>query len=117
MINPLNGDKTLSSAMERSGESQKNARTEQTAIPPNASDSGKESAVSPEVEVDQARQLYNLENQANRPVAASVDTPEAARSLLNTVLQQLQENPDQAYRTQASSASAPLARLLEQAPA
>ena len=117
MINPLNGDKPLSSAMERSGESQKNARTEPTAIPPNASDSGNEAPASPNVEVDQARQLYNLEQQVNRPVAASIDTPEAARSLLSTVLQQLQDNPDQAFRTQASNASAPLARLLEQAPA
>jgi hypothetical protein len=115
MINPLNGDKTLSPAMERSVESRKQANAERTAPAP--AEQHNEPSASATVEVDQARQLYNVEHQASRPVSGTVDSPEAAGSLLNAILQQFSDSPEQAFRTQAANVSPPLVKLLEQAPA
>lgn len=117
MINPLNCDKTLSPATERSLESQKHAGTERTAAAPATVEAPNEPPAGANVDVDQARQLYNVEHQANRPVSAAIDSPETARAMLDTILQQFSGNPEQAYRTQAANASPPLAKLLEQAPA
>ncbi|MEJ2394148.1 MAG: ribosome maturation factor rimM, partial [Candidatus Thiodiazotropha sp.] len=69
------------------------------------------------VEVDKARHLYDLENQTARVAATEITTPEAARSLLDQILEQLNRAPEQAMKSQASGETAPLANLLQTAPA
>jgi hypothetical protein len=117
MINLINGDKPISPATERSGESHKSAKPEQANLPSGTTEAQPDKPVGSNVEIDQARQLYNLETQANRPPASAVETPAAARSLLNTIMEQFRSTPEQAFKSQATQVSTPLAKLLEQAPA
>jgi hypothetical protein len=117
MIDPINSDKPISPATARSGESHKSVKPEQSGLPSSAAEKQAETATGTTVEVDQARQLYNLENQVHSPLASTVKTPEAARSLLDTILEQFTSAPEQVFKSQATNVSAPLASLLEKAPA
>lgn len=118
MVNPVTGDKPLSPATERSGESRGNNRTQQS--PAQAGAMGQQADRIPAestVTVDEARQLYNMENEINRTGNITVDTPEAARSLLERIVEQFSSNPEQAYRSQTDNTSVPLTNLLQKAPA
>jgi hypothetical protein len=118
MVSPINGDKPIAASTERSGESAKNSRREPASLAPSSSlKSNTAEPVGSIVEVDKARHLYDLENQTARVTAAEITTPEAARSLLDQILEQLNRAPEQAMKSQASGASAPLANLLQAAPA
>ncbi len=117
MISPISGDKPIAASTERAGESSKNSRIEQTSIAPsNAPEHKAAEPVGTTVEVDKARQLYELENQQSRVSGAQITTPEAARSLLDRILEQFSAMPEQAMKSQASDAAAPLANLLQTAP-
>lgn len=116
MISPVNGEKPLASSSERLGESSKNNRAEQTAgSPARSGENPSAPAASESPKLDQARQLYELENQAARPAGERIDTPEAARSLLDQILEQISHSPDQALKAQGK-VSSPLANLLQAAP-
>jgi phage gp37-like protein len=117
MISPISGDKSIAASTERAGESSKNSRSEETTIAPsNAPELKTTEPLGTTVEVDKARQLYDLENQSPRVSGAQIATPEAARSLLDRILEQFSAMPEQAMKSQASAATAPLANLLQTAP-
>jgi hypothetical protein len=118
MISPINGDKPVTVSTERSGESAKSNRAEQTAVTPSGTSSSHTTdPVGAIVEVDKARQLYEMENQSARVPGAEIKTPEAARSLLDQIIEQFSKSPEEAMKSQTSGASAPLINLLETAPA
>jgi hypothetical protein len=116
MVSPINGENPLASPSERLGESAKNSRQEQRVASPTGSE--KPATAEPAGEtptLDQARQLFELENQAARPASEKINTPEAARSLLDQILTQIGNNPEQAVKAQGS-VSSPLANLLQTSP-
>lgn len=118
MVSPINSDKPIASSTERTGESAKNSRNEQAAKAPSSSQEHKSTEpAGTTVEVDKARQLYELANQKSRATGTEITTPEAARSLLNQILEQISAMPEQAMKSQASHAASPLANLLQTAPA
>jgi hypothetical protein len=116
MVSPINGEKPLASSAERLGESTKNSRPEQRTGSPASSPENKPAEAADESpKLDQARQLYELENQTARPAGERITTPEAARSLLNQILEQISSTPEQAVKAQGA-VSSPLANLLQAAP-
>jgi len=117
MINPINGEKPLALSTERSGASTKNDRPERTEA--RESPLGREAAepVGASVDVENARQRYELETQRTRGAAAEIATPDQARSVLQQILQQFSAEPEQAMKSQASGVSAQLAGVLQAAPA
>ena len=117
MVNPVNGDKSISLTTDRPGASAKNARSEQAAVTPSPGPEAKTSApLGTTLEVDDALQLYNLENQPPRVSGAGISSSEEARSLLDRILEQISAQPGQALKAQGSQAAAPLANLLKTAP-
>lgn len=117
MVSPINGDKPITTTAERSGESAKSSRGEQAASgPSNTLEHKAAKPVGTTMEVDKARQLYDLESQQSRGTEQAVASPEAARSLLQEVLEQFSAAPEQAMKSQGSQ-SAALANLLLSAPA
>lgn len=116
MVSPINGEKPLASSAERLGESSGNKRPQPSkSAVAGQPESQAATAGSESPKLDQARQLYELENQAARPAGERIDTPEAARSVLDRILQQISSNPEQAVKAQGS-VSSPLANLLQVAP-
>ncbi|MGD8909838.1 MAG: hypothetical protein PVF13_01760 [Chromatiales bacterium] len=117
MVSPINGDKSITASTERTGESAKNSRSEQAAISPSTSQERKTAVtLDSTLEVDNARQLYDLESQPSRVSAAQINTPDEARSLLGQILEQFSNEPEQAMLSQGSRAESPLASLLQNAP-
>lgn len=116
MINPLAGDKPIAPSTEHTAQSGKSQESEQTA---GRAPSREESAALPSgttLEVDQARQLYELENQKARLEGPDISTPEEARSLLDRILEQISGAPEQAMSSQGSRAGTALALLLQTSP-
>lgn len=117
MVSPITGDKPITAPTGRSGESPKNSRSEQIPSAP-SSPLGQRAieATGTTLEVDKARQLFDLENQPNRVSGTEITTPDAAHSLLDTILEQFSTMPEQAMKTQGSQVTPPLANLLQTAP-
>lgn len=117
MVSPVNGDKPVSPSTERSGGSHKSNQSQQVVAQPGTTEHQASETASTTLEVDKARQLYEMESQKNRALASAIDTPEAARSLLDRIVNQFGNTPEQAFKSQASGSLTPLANLLEAAPA
>lgn len=116
MVSPINGDKPITVSTEQTGKSTKNRPNEPTANAPSSSLEGQVAEpVGTTLEVDKARRLYDLENQTSRIAGAEITTPEAARSLLEEILAQFKQAPEQAVKSQGSQGDA-LANLLQTAP-
>jgi hypothetical protein len=115
MINPVNSDKTVQTTTDKSTQSQGSKKTEQ------ATSTGVEQAQTvaeerPTLDVENARHLYQME--ANRSGQSdALSTPQQARSMLDTLLQQFSSSPESAAQAQMAQVSKPLANLLESAPA
>jgi hypothetical protein len=117
MVSPINGDKSIAASTERAGESAKNNRSEQAATAPSNSQERKSAEpVGSTLEVNSARQLYDLESQTSRVSATQIKTPEEARSLLDQILEQFSNKPEQAMLSQGSRTEAPLVSVLQNAP-
>jgi len=116
MVSPINGEKPIATSAERLAESSRNNRPEQPVASP-ASSPEKQPAESAadNLKLEQARQLFDLENRTARPAGKEITTPEAARSLLDQILEQISSTPEQAVKAQGS-VSSPLANLLQVAP-
>ena len=118
MVSPVNGDKPLAPSTERSGQSSKSVKSEPAIGLPSQNTTGASAEpVSAIVEVDKARQLYEMESQKSSALDSAISTPDEARSLLNRILDQFGNAPEQALRSQGGNASAALANLLQTAPA
>jgi hypothetical protein len=117
MVSPINGDKPITAPTGRSAESPKNSRSEQTPSAPSSPlEQRAVEGTGTTLEVDKARQLFDLENQQTRISGTEITTPDAARSLLDTIIEQFSSMPEQAMKTQGSQVMAPLANLLQTAP-
>jgi hypothetical protein len=68
------------------------------------------------LDVDSARQLFQLENNKPGTVGPGIETAEQAKTLMNQVLEQFAANPRQAFNTQSVASNPLLANLLEAAP-
>lgn len=116
MVSPINGEKPIATTTERPGESSKNHRAEQVAPSPASSSQAKPAEpAGEEIKLEQARQRLDLENQMTRPAGERIATPEAARSLLDQIVAQISDSPEQAFKAQGAVTS-PLANLLQSAP-
>ena len=117
MINPVNSDKSINTTTDKPSQSQASVKTDQvTADNASAQQTQTQESGRPTLEVDSARQLFDIEN--NRSEATStVTTPQQARSLLDTIVEQFGASPESAVKAQVAHVSAPLANLLESAPA
>ncbi|MEJ2619002.1 MAG: ribosome maturation factor rimM [Candidatus Thiodiazotropha sp.] len=115
MINPVNSDKTIQTTTDKSAQSQGNKKTEPATTTPveQAQTIVRER---PTLDVDNARQLYQMETSRSGQ-ADAVTTPQQARSMLDTLLQQISSSPESAAQAQMAQVSKPLANLLESAPA
>jgi hypothetical protein len=117
MINPVNSEKTIQTSTEKSNQSRATTNTE---LPGGNGESVSEtqaaSAGRATVDVENARQLYEMETTRSSP-AAAISTPEQAHSLLQTLLQQISSTPETAAEAQLAQVTKPLANLLESAPA
>jgi K+/H+ antiporter YhaU regulatory subunit KhtT len=117
MVSPVNGDKPISPSTERSGQSSKNLKSEQASALAPSMQSATTEPVSAIVEVDKARQLYELESQKTNALDSTITSSEEARSLLNKILDQFNRAPEQALLSQGARSSSALANLLQTAPA
>ena len=117
MVSPITGDKPITATTEQAGESAKKSRSEQVAIGPSSSLEHKAAEpVGSTLEIDKARHLYELENQKSRVTENEITTPEAARSLLSEIIEQISTAPEQAMKSQGAQTAA-LANLLQSSPA
>ncbi len=117
MVNPINGEKPLALSTERSGASSRNSRAELAEGSESPREREAAESVGASVDVDNARQLYEMETQRAQGAATQIATPEQARSVLQQILQQFSALPEQAMRSQGSGVSAQLAGVLQTAPA
>ncbi|MEW8627572.1 MAG: hypothetical protein AB2551_17625 [Candidatus Thiodiazotropha sp.] len=115
MINPVNSDKTVQTTTDKSGQSQASHKTE---TPGGSAVEPTQAAVEerPTLDVDNARQLYQMETTRSGQTDA-IDSPQQARSMLDALLQQISNSPESAAQAQMAQVSKPLANLLESAPA
>ncbi|MCU7802856.1 MAG: hypothetical protein KZQ92_07795 [Candidatus Thiodiazotropha sp. (ex Lucinoma borealis)] len=117
MISPVNSDKPISTTTEQSGRSNRGNETDQTTVSTTTQESRTSIADSSTLEVDNARQLFNIETNRANAANAVISTPEQARSLLENILQQFASSPESAAKSQAAKVSTTLSSLLESAPA
>ena len=117
MVNPINGDKPITTTTTRSDESSKRTEPNQVTAQTDRPEHKAAEPVNATLEVEKARQLYEMESQKNAPSGPAIETPEQARSVLSQILDQISQAPDRAMKTQASASASPLANLLEAAPA
>jgi hypothetical protein len=118
MVNPINGDKPLSTTTTRSDASSRGKEaTPVSGQSESATQHQSTKSVSASVDIDKGRQLYEMESQRSAATGQTIETPEQARSLLSQILNQITQAPEQAMKSQASTASSPLSNLLESAPA
>ena len=117
MINPVNSDKSINNTAEKTSQSQTSAKADPvTSGGASAQPTQNQESVRSPLDVDNARQLYELESSRSE-AASTVSTPQQARSLLDTIVQQLSASPESAVKAQAANVSAPMTNLLESAPA
>lgn len=117
MINPVNSEKTIQTATDRSSQSSAETKSEQVG---SSRESVQETQASTSsrstVDIDNARQLYEMET-SRTASAAAISTPQQARSLLDTLVQQITSSPESAAEAQLAQVTKPLANLLASAPA
>lgn len=117
MVSPVNGDKPITPATERTGQSNKGVKTAQTAVQTPTMENTTSGPVSAIVEVDMARHLFELESQKSGALDSAISSPEEARSLLHKILDQFNSSPELALHSQGSKSASALANLLQTAPA
>jgi hypothetical protein len=116
MINPVNSEKTVQTTTDKPNQSRANTQTGVTtthddpAQPPQAP-----AADHSVLDVDNARQLYAMEN-AQSAAATTLTTSQQARSLVDTIVQQFSTSPESAAKAQMSQVSQPMTNLLASAP-
>lgn len=117
MVTPVNPDKSVSSFADKPLQSNQRMPTGQDhqSKDPAASRSTASSEI--HVDVESARQLYQMEHQQTAAVSNRVTTPQQAKTLLDQILQQFSATPDKTLQAQAPNGTAALANLLQRAPA
>jgi hypothetical protein len=118
MISPVNSDKLVNTSTDQSGRSHSSQKTTQAPASSTAQQTQATQANSPTVEVDQARRLFDIENNRIEASGDALQTPEQARSLLENIVQQIAATPESAAEAQAGNAFADsISGILQTAPA
>lgn len=106
MINPVNSDKPINASTDQSGRSQASRKTAETpSLPSGRQKTEATQSTTTTVEVDQARRLFDIENNRIQPLENALQTPEQARSTLQSILQQLAASPETGAKAQAGNSS------------
>lgn len=117
MINPVNSEKNIQTTTDKSSQSHAKTQTNPATAPSEQlQQAHAPSSNPPTLEVENARQLYEMET-ARSESAAAITTPKQARSLLGTLVQQFASSPESAAKAQLGHITKPLANLLASAPA
>ncbi|MES9992949.1 MAG: hypothetical protein ABW098_13405 [Candidatus Thiodiazotropha sp.] len=117
MISPVNSDKPINTTTEQSGRSHKGQNTSAATAPQSKPQTEAVKANDASVDVDQARRLFDIENNSIAPPETPLNSAQEARSTLDAMLQQITASPDTAAQAQASKASSQLSTILQNAPA
>jgi hypothetical protein len=117
MINPVNSDKSIQTMTDKPNQSRGNSKVDpmransDTVQQTQATDTDRST-----LDVDNARQLYEMES-ARSESASTISTEQQARSLLETLVEQISNSPESAVKAQLTQVSQPMANLLASAPA
>lgn len=114
MVTAVTADPTLRLNSDKTAQSQAESGTERRSGALSAKAKGPEGN---RLEIDDARQLYRMENAQSVRDSEEVKGPEQAREVLGRVLQQLTGRPAQAMQAYQMGGANQIARLLESAPA
>ena len=115
MVSPVNPDKSISPRIDSPSQSPQQMSTNQGRHATDATPSQARETEDSRVDVETARQFYQMEN--HRATGASrITSPEQASDLLGLILQQFTANPGQSLKAQSSPNPATLSNLLERAP-
>ncbi|MBT2970102.1 MAG: hypothetical protein B6D72_05995 [gamma proteobacterium symbiont of Ctena orbiculata] len=117
MVSPVTSDKPINTTTEQSGRSHASQTTTETAAAQAKQQPASAPANGPTVEVDQARRLFDIENNRIESSETLLNTPEEARSMMLSIVQQMAASPETAAKAQAAKASSPLSDILQNAPA
>ena len=115
MVTTVNPEKSVNSRVDTTSQSKQRVSSPQDrqASAPAEAISGQ--AEDSQVDVETARQLYQMEN--HRAAAGSrITTPEQAQSQLGQLLQQISDNPGQFLQSHSPRSPVALSNLLERAP-
>jgi hypothetical protein len=117
MINPVNSDKSIQTTTDKPDQSRSNSKVDpmrahsEPVQQAQATVSGRST-----LDVDSARQLYEMES-ARSESASTISTAQQARSLLDTLVEQISNSPESAAKAQLTQVSQPMANLLASSPA
>lgn len=115
MVNPVNPDKSINSRIDTASQSAQRMSTSQNRQAADTTSEQPRETQDSQVDVDSARQLYQMENhRAN--TASRITTPTQASNLLNQILQQFTANPAQSLQAQSSPSPSALSNFLGRAP-
>ncbi|KRT57534.1 hypothetical protein [endosymbiont of Ridgeia piscesae] len=119
MVTPIHPDKSVTNPSNRQIESNRNRTAGEARHAAAASDASQPSRPDTQVDVEKARQLYEMEQSRAEQTSPRIETPQQARSTLEQILAQLKATPQQAQQAlQAQGGvSEQLGNLLESAPA
>ncbi|MET0066167.1 MAG: hypothetical protein ABW076_07460 [Candidatus Thiodiazotropha sp.] len=117
MINPVNSNKTVNTTTDRTatpGTRDSSGSSGRDASPVRGTETVDEPRSAPEIE--NARQLYQME-QTRNGAGVSLASPAEARATLDNLLQQFTGNPAGAASAQLANVTSPMANLLKLMPA
>jgi hypothetical protein len=118
MISPVNSDKAINTSTDQSGRSNSSQKAAESSAPSTAQQTQETQANNSTVEVDQARKLFDIESNRVEAPNNAIKTPEQARSLLESIVQQIVTTPESAVKAQAGNVSTdPITHILQSAPA
>jgi hypothetical protein len=116
MATPINPDKSFNNRADKPTQTQERKPLGRDHQPDDSSDPQPTQAADSKVDVETARQLYQMESQRTVTASHQITNPEQASALLDQILAQISNTPEQALRAQAPKGPAVLASLLERAP-
>lgn len=114
MVAPVNPDKVFNRRIDTAGQSDRQLPSTQARQTTNEAGSQSESAADGRLEVDTARQLYQMEN--HQAGDARITTPEQARDLLGQILEQFSADPGLSLQAQSPRSFTALSNLLQRTP-
>lgn len=117
MVTPVNSDKPITTGTDRPTQSNQRLNIEQGGDQRPIPESQTTAHTESRLDVDSARQLYQLENRGSETIGPGIETHEQARTTLNQLLQQFTASPEQALKIHSGESNTLLAKLLEAAPA
>ena len=115
MVTPVNSDKSVNNRIDTPEQPGQRMSTGQDRQALASSQSQSRPAAESRVDVDTARQLYQIENHRSA-TTSRITTAGQASDLLGQILQQFTASPAQSLQAQSPPSPAALTNLLERAP-